>query len=100
MSGNNAMHNRKSDTGAGKLLAAVQTLKHTKQLVRVAHVESRAVVLHLVDGFTVFDASADGDLWGGALRAVFERVTDQVAPDLTDHHRGGPHGRQVSAADL
>src|SRR5580698_3743350 len=70
-----------------KIRRAVKALKHTEELVRIAHIKSRAIVLHSIDAFAAFNGAADAHLWPGFLGAVFERVADEIAPDLA-HNRG------------
>ena len=61
MAGDDAVHDREPHAGPGRILRPVKALEDAEELVGVAHVESGAVVLHLVDGLAALDPAADPD---------------------------------------
>jgi len=61
MSGYRTLDDREADAGPGKFGLGVQTLENFEQLAVIAHVKTRAVVLHLVNDFPVRDLTADLD---------------------------------------
>src|SRR5882724_5467916 len=95
---NDALYDGESDAGPGKVFGRMQTLKDTKQLLRVAHVESGAVVLDLINRFLVLDPTADPEVRLGALCAVLQCVADEIGPDLA--HDGGVALDSGQIADL
>ena len=86
-----ARHDSRDDgqsyAGAGKLLGTMQALKNAEELVRIAHVETRAIVCHFVDGFAALYAATDRDRWLGPFGAVFQGIADEIAPHLADDRR-------------
>src|ERR1700704_4511307 len=90
-----ALHNRQTDSRSTKFFRSVQALEDPKERVRIAHVESGPIVIHLVDGLATFDSAADPDSRLRALRAVLQGVADEVAPDLTHDGRISRDGRQL-----
>src|SRR5213596_3140040 len=66
-----ALHEGQSDAAALELVTPVQALKHSEQLARVAHVEARTIVLHVVD-----------DLAAGAPRADLDAGVRTMASEL------------------
>jgi hypothetical protein len=71
MAGNDSLNDRKTHSRAGELLRSVQSLKDAKQSVSVAHIETRTVVLDLVQGFGRLDTATDLDARRGSFGAIF-----------------------------
>ena len=68
MTMDDALDECKSHSRSREFFLGVQPLEDAEQFVRVAHVEARAVVLHVVDDFAVLARSrADLDFPGIAL---------------------------------
>src|ERR1700679_2439515 len=94
-----AMHNRESDACPGKFFRSMQALKDPEEFVRIAHIETCSVILHLVDSFAIFHSAADPDPWFRSFGAVLQGVADEVAPDLTNGGRIPLDGGQVRYID-
>src|SRR4030095_10395288 len=75
---NDLLHRRESYTGAGKLVGAVQPLKHAEHFFGEAHIEACAVVAH--EKFGRFTRCIASELNAGvtAPRAELRRVTQQI----------------------
>src|ERR1700693_5308754 len=95
-----AMHDRQSHAGTREILRSVQPLENPEQPVRVTHVETGAIVLHLINRLAIFDPTADLDPRLRPLRTVFQGVADEVAPDLTNHRRISRGRRQLGNLDV
>ena len=54
-----ALHGSESNTRTGKLAFGVQTLKCTKQLVGIRHVEAHAVVAYAINGLVLTQGGAE-----------------------------------------
>src|SRR5437588_12484167 len=87
--------------GSLVVLAPVQSLEDAEQLVRVIHVEARAVVLDEVHGLAV-GAGTGPDLDPGrrAASAVLEAIADQVDEDLIQQVRIALAGRKLADRDF
>src|SRR5512140_286874 len=79
-----ALHDRKADTGPLVLLGAVQPLKDAEELPDVPNVEAHAVVFDEVRGLPVGAARAHLDLRDVARAREFERVGKEIDPDLLE----------------
>src|SRR5262245_56745594 len=69
---------RQTDAGALELLGRVQALERGEQLVRIAHVEPRAVVAHEVRGLAVDDRPTELDARAVAVAGELPGVPEQV----------------------
>src|SRR5689334_25394631 len=81
MAGDDASYIGKADTIARELGSAVQALEHAKQLARVLHVETRAVVAHgefIVASGRAVEAYLDLRLL--TVTGVLHGVAEQVLP--------------------
>src|SRR5579863_9773814 len=56
---NDALYDGEPDAGSREVFDRMQTLKDTKQLVGVAHIEAGAIVLHSIDGLPILDPATD-----------------------------------------
>src|SRR5262249_40123262 len=83
---NDALNGRQTDAGAVELLGPMQALKHPEQLVRVAHVESCAVVPDEdFDLVAPAFGAADRDLGPVPMPRELDRVRDQVHESDLQH---------------
>src|SRR5207244_10412168 len=82
-----ALHGGQAQAVPGKLVCVMQALEHAEEFVRVAWVKARAVVAHEIDNTLLGLARAEGDEGGLPRRAEFERVVQQVAPDVPQEKR-------------
>jgi hypothetical protein len=88
-----ALHGRQSDADARKLILPVQALERLKQLLRMRHVESDAVVHDMEHPLPAVIASEHTDGRRGRVHGVFPGVAQQV-PHHDFHHAGvGPGGQ-------
>src|SRR5688572_7568252 len=94
------MNDREPDAAAGKFAMTMQALKHSKQSVGVAAVETDAVIDHLINNTIYFLATLHDDFRLRRLAAVFDRVVEQVGPDLQDQSLIAARGRQCADDDF
>src|SRR5690606_3278785 len=78
----NALDDRQPDSRARILGRMMQALEHLEQLVRILHVEPRPVVLDAVLRPAIINSSANANQRFLASACVFQRVIDQVDPNL------------------
>ena len=74
------------DARAGELGVRMQALKDPEQSARITHVESHAIVADIKQvfpGFRPFDS--DLDVGWGAIAGVFDRIGEEIGPDLANH---------------
>ncbi len=82
-----ALHDRQADAGAFIFLRAVQPLEDAEELVGVAHVETGAVVADEINVDAVWASSSRSRSRRRlALAGVFQRIGEQVEPDLLQQH--------------
>ena len=79
-----ALHSGQPDAGAFKLILAVQPLKHAEEFVREARVKARAVIADEKNRLALFLAAADFNHRFGLILAEFDRVREQVDPNLAE----------------
>src|SRR5665213_3595661 len=94
------LYNRQSDAGSLVFLCAVETLKNAKQLVRVSHVEARSVVAHEIGLVPTLPLTADFNHRQVALARVFERIGNEVDPNLPQQSGVSLARRQFAKPDL
>ncbi len=74
----------------------MQSLEHAEQLARVLHLESDAVILHIVGDFRSVLLRTDLDLGMRPVGAELEGVADQIDQYVAEQRRipaGGGQGR-------
>src|SRR5688572_26653577 len=89
-----ALHQRETHAGAGKLAGAVQPLEHAEQLPLVARVEARSVVAHEEDVLLLVADGADLDQGLLALGRELQRIREQVGPHLCEQRAVAFRARQ------
>jgi hypothetical protein len=82
MAMHNPLHDGQADARAFIVFDAMQSLKNTKQLVRVAHVETNSVVFDKVGHAVHLCATAHFNARSAALAGVLYGVAEQIQPDL------------------
>src|SRR5205823_11910466 len=82
VTGDDPMHDRQTDAGARERLLRMEALKHAEELVGIAHVETDAVVAHVVDGVRALAQCALFDAGWIAAGAEFEGIGQQVDQHL------------------
>src|SRR5713101_1822709 len=86
----------KAYTDSLVLFGTVEPLEHAEELVGVAHVETGAVVFHVVDvcvALLCLSPAADLDDGGVLIAREFDRVAEQIRQHLLQQRRvrhGGP----------
>src|SRR5580658_825198 len=73
-----SLDGRKTDSGSGKFLCAVKSLKGRKELFRVGHIETRPIVSYGVDPRAVLLFGLERDVWGWAPGGEFPCVPQEV----------------------
>src|SRR5688572_33184386 len=84
MSRDNAPNISQADPRAFELGRTMQSLKYSKELVRIGHIEADSVVAHekhvLTRGGVL--APCDRDAWLLSLAGIFDGVIQQIRPNL------------------
>src|SRR5487761_1414661 len=84
MAANDSLDNRQSYAGTLELVGRMQTLKHAKKPVGIAHVESDTIVLDIVlQPASHFAAKLVADLNESGLPAA--RKFQRIAQDIREH---------------
>src|SRR5208282_5079520 len=95
VTGDDALHGRESDPGALEIFGQVQALEHTKELVRVLHVEADAVVSDEHDHVLASAISApDLDLGMRASAGKLDRVGNKIVERELEHRAVAVHAGQ------
>src|SRR6266581_2626561 len=94
VAGDDPPHVGEADARALEFLGPVQPLEHPEELAGVFHVEPRSVVLDVELQPAVLPAAPDPDLRHIAGPGIFDRVRQQVGPDLFQHRPVSPHAGQ------
>ena len=83
------LHDRQAHAGPLILLGKMESLKHAKQLVDIAHVKTDAIVFDEIQGTAhrVFERATDLNPRMSAMRCVLHGVREQVHPDLLEQRR-------------
>src|SRR5690606_33797518 len=79
-----SVNQREPDSGAGKLVAVMQALKHAEQLVGVTRIVADAVVADEVDVLALFVDRANLDDGMILARRELDRVRQEVHPHLLE----------------
>jgi hypothetical protein len=53
MTMDDALHERKANSGSREFFLAVKPLENSEKFARMPHVETRAIVFHIVDRFPI-----------------------------------------------
>ena len=72
------LHGRQSDPGSSKVFGTVQPLEDSKELVRVFHIETHAIIANEDDGFAILKPLADADNRKLAQSSELHCVGEQV----------------------
>src|SRR5690606_28227121 len=95
MAGDHPAHGRKTNPRALELLRAMQALEHTEKLVRIAHVESGAIVAdEHYHPPVLLTGNANLNLRGIAPPRVLHGIADEIAEHLPQHRGVADHGWQ------
>src|SRR6266480_824551 len=97
---NNPLHNRQADAGAFKFLSPMQSLEHAEQFVGVLHVKAGAVIGNEIDFFAVIGCRSYFDQRRRAFATVFDRVRNQIHPNLFQQCRIAFARRQLADANV
>ena len=73
----------------------MQALEHAEEFVRVARIETHAVVANENNVFSLTGAAAHFDAGGFARAGVFESVAEEIDKDLANQRRVGFDFRQL-----
>ncbi len=82
-----AVHNRKTDACAFKLVVTVKPLKCANELLHVLHVEARAIVPHEIGHFAIVLLAPDFNNCPFLLACEFEDVGKQIGKNLLEQSR-------------
>src|SRR5258706_10117919 len=89
-----SLHDCQANSGTLKFIEAMEPLKDAEKFVGVAHIETGAVVLDEISRFAVLRPTANLDARVLAFAGKFQRVGNQVGPDLLEQRRIGLAARQ------
>src|SRR5512142_2488508 len=85
MPGDDALHHGETDSLPLEFFHAVQALEHAEQLVGILHVETRAIVLHVVNKLCFLYYTANFDPCWRLFPGELDGVGQQVYPHLAQH---------------
>src|SRR5579863_5067676 len=106
MTGHDPVHDGQPDAGTFELIRGMQTLEDAEELLRIAHVEARAVVAHVVHRLISLTERPELDAGRIPAAAEFKRIGEQIDQYLLNQRRIAPavgelpdlnHGRRAGA---
>src|SRR5580658_9968104 len=90
MTGHDPVHDGQPDAGTFELIRGMQPLEDAEELLRIAHIEARAVVAHVVHRLISLTERPDLDSGRIPAAAEFKRIGEEIDQYLLEERRIAP----------